>query len=93
MDTRRRRFWLRVSRPTLSATNAEKDGAPSVLLSDQRGKAGPSPPNDYGRTVKATLLTNVPFGVFTRTLPVVAPAGTVATMSLSPLTLKVAAVP
>jgi hypothetical protein len=39
------------------------------------------------------LLSSVPPGVLTRTFPEVAPAGTLATRSVGPATLKTAAVP
>jgi len=46
----------------------------------------------YG-TRKGTLLDNVPFGVATWTVPVVAPAGTVAAISEGRTTVKAAGVP
>src|ERR1039457_2097322 len=48
---------------------------------------------DYGLTRKATSLKSVPSGVVTRTLPVVAPAGTVAEISEAETTVNAAAVP
>ena len=83
---------LGASRPTLSAQNAERVGHPRCCWTIG-GKGWATSANSYGRTLKATLLKKVPLGVFTRTLPVVAPAGTVATMSVGPLTLNVAVVP
>ena len=47
----------------------------------------------YGMTWKGTLLARVPVGVVTRTLPVVAPAGTVAVMREWPSTVNVADTP
>jgi hypothetical protein len=52
------------------------------------GKRGP-----YGATRKDTLLESVPLGVTTWTLPVVAPAGTVAAIWELETTLKTAAMP
>src|ERR1017187_4089074 len=48
---------------------------------------------DYGLTRKATSLKSVPSGVVTRTLPVVAPAGTVVEIAEAETTVKPAAVP
>jgi hypothetical protein len=47
----------------------------------------------WGVTRKGTLLSGVPFGVVTATVPVVAPAGTVVLISVSEATVNVAAVP
>jgi len=43
--------------------------------------------------MKATLLDNVPLPVVTSIVPVVAPAGTVALMSVAETTVNVAGVP
>jgi hypothetical protein len=47
----------------------------------------------YGITWNCTLLVSVPLGVVTVTYPVVAPAGTVATIKVSDLMVKLAEVP
>lgn len=52
-----------------------------------------APPTLYGSTRKGTLLESVSVGVVTWTVPVVAPAGTVAVMSARETTVNVAAVP
>src|ERR1700675_3381048 len=44
-------------------------------------------------TRKTTLLDSVPLGVFTRTVPVVAPFGTVATISVAETIVNAASVP
>lgn len=51
------------------------------------------PSTIYGRTLKATLLVNIPLGVLTVTKPEVAPAGTVAVSKLLDLTANETAVP
>lgn len=47
----------------------------------------------YGATRKTSLVTRVPSGVFTSTLPVVAPSGTVVLISELDTTVNVAWVP
>jgi len=47
----------------------------------------------YGITRNATLLDRVPPGVVTVTVPVVAPVGTVVSISVFDITVKVAAMP
>src|SRR5579862_499955 len=47
----------------------------------------------YGITTNGLLLVSVPLGVVTVTYPVVAPAGTVASMNVSDLTVNDAGVP
>src|ERR1017187_3498956 len=58
------------------------------LLTKYHGRRGL-----YGSTRKGTLLESVPLGVTTRSLPVVAPAGTVVVISERETTSKTAALP
>lgn len=56
-------------------------------------RAGRGEKHEIYGTRKATLLASVRLGVFTSTLPVVAPFGTVVVISVLETTLNVAAVP
>jgi len=67
--------------------------SPVITTLVPTGPLGGEKPEIVGVTRKATLLVNVPLGVFTLTLPVVASLGTVVVISVLETTVNLADVP